>query len=393
MTPISGVPVHYDWGCPRTIPELLGEQPDGRPLAELWFGAHSKGSSRLPDGRTLLSAVAEAPAEMLGNDVRLTFGDELPFLVKLLAPVKALSLQVHPTKETAARGYDAEVARGIAVDDPARNYPDRNHKPEMVFALTTFEALSGFRAPRRAIEMVESLTAPLAVRMRESLSRRDGTAMQTTFAQLLGAARPRPDDVVELVEEIGARLQRGDSPSPRIDRTVVQLGRWHPGDPGTAAVLLLNPVTLQPGEAMFVGAGNVHCYLAGLGLEVLANSDNVVRAGLTSKHVDAQTLLEIVDTTAAPPVRLGSERVGPAVDVYYAPVDDFVLTVATTLPSGPVRLPGGGPRILVGLDGEVRAHADGEPVLLRPGRAAFVGPAEPAVRIDGHGRVAQVAVP
>lgn len=393
MTPISGAAHHYDWGCPRTIPELLGEQPDGSPFAELWFGAHPKSPSLLTDGTPLNEAVAAEPERLLGEDVRLTFGDELPFLVKLLAPAKALSLQVHPTKERAIAGFEAEEATGVPRDHPLRNYPDRNHKPEMVFALTTFQALSGFRAPRRAIEMLEGLSSPLAERMRASLSRRDATAMHETFAQLLSADRPSADDVAALVAEVGARLDRVESPSPRIDRTVVQLGGWHPGDPGTAAVLLLNPVTLQPGEAMFVGAGNVHCYLAGLGLEVLANSDNVVRAGLTSKHVDAATLLEIVDTAAAPPVRLGPERVSPAVDVYYAPVDDFELAVATTLPGGTIRLPGRGPRIVVGLDGEVTAHAGTDAVVLRPGRAAFVSATDPQVTIDGKGRVAQIGVP
>lgn len=393
MTPITGVPRHYDWGSVGTIPELLGERPGPEPVAELWFGAHPLGSSLTPDGGTLYDAIARAPAELLGEDVRLTFGEQLPFLVKLVAPARPLSLQVHPTKERAEAGYAAEEEAGVPRDDPARSYPDRNHKPEMLFALTTFQALSGFRAPRRAIEMLDDLRTPLAQRMRRSLADRDASAMHRTFAQLVGTDRPTAAEIADMVAEVSDRLDRGASPSPRIDRIVSQLGEWHPGDPGALAVLLLNPVTLQPGEAMFVAAGNVHCYLSGLGVEVLANSDNVVRAGLTSKHVDTDSLLEIVDCAAAPPVRIGAERVSPAVDVFYAPVDDFDLSIATTLPGTEVHLPGRGPRIVLGLDGEVTAATDDGSVQIRPGRAVFVAASEPRVRIAGRGRVAQAGVP
>lgn len=392
----------YAWGSTSAIPDLLGLEPDGRPVAEAWFGAHPSAPARLTEpagdaSTTGLDAfVARDPRSALGEDVVARFGQELPYLLKLIAAAAPLSLQVHPSRARAREGYEREDAAGVPLDAPHRSYRDRNHKPELVFALTRFEAMVGFRAPRRAAELLAGLPSSLAERLHKILTG-DPTpeGVRTAFEWLLAPqTRPHPDDVAELVRACRARLEAG-SPSPRTDRTVVRLDEQYPGDPGAVTSVLLNPVTLQPGEALFVPAGAVHAYLEGFAVELMANSDNVLRAGLTSKHVDLPELLDNVDVVAAPPIRIAPERVFTDTAVYYAPVDDFELSVTTLADAvEPVRLPGRGPRILLCLDGTVELHGEHDGTLeLTAGQSAFVPASDGLLTARGTGRVVQADVP
>lgn len=388
----------YAWGSTTAIPELLGDPPTGRPAAELWLGAHPAAPSRATTGdtaRTLDALIAEDPARALGDDVVARFGPVLPYLMKVIAAEKPLSLQVHPTRERAAAAYDAEDRAGIPVDAPHRNYRDRNHKPELVYALTRFEAMCGFRAPRRAAELLAGLDAPLARALADDL-RADPSSggIRTAFRHLLDpSTRPDADAVAAVAEACCRRLEQG-SPSPRADRTVATLAEQYPGDPGVVTSLLLNPVTLQPGDAMFVPAGGVHAYLSGVALEVMASSDNVLRAGLTSKHVDVQELLANVDYVAAPPIRVAPEVFHGATKVFYAPVDDFELSVTSVADDSVHPLPGRGPRVLLCLEGTVTlVGEDGETVVLVRGQSAFVPARDGALSMCGPGTVAQADVP
>lgn len=383
----------YAWGASDTIPELLGVESDG-PVAEAWFGAHPAAPSRLVDGRGLDAVIAADPDETLGGDVAARFGPTLPYLLKIIAAARPLSLQVHPNLTAAGGGFDREEAAGVARDSAERSYRDRNHKPELIYALTTFDAMCGFRAPRRAAELLASLDAPLAVRLRGVL-RDEPTAagIRRAFTQLLEpATRPTADEVAQVVEASRRRLESG-SPSPRADRTVVSLHEAYPCDPGVVVSLLLNPVTLQPGEAMFVPAGGVHAYLSGLGVEIMANSDNVLRAGLTTKHVDVPELLANVDYVAAPPIRVAPEVFHGATKVFYAPVDDFELSV-TTVETGTHPLPGRGPRILLCLAGSLEVTcASGGRLAMRQGQAAFASARDGAIVVTGAGTLVQADVP
>lgn len=389
---------HYAWGSTTSIPEALAFVPDGRPVAEAWFGAHAGAPATVatPDGpRSLRDVVAADPIGALGQDVAARFGGELPYLLKLIAASAPLSLQVHPSRERAAAGYAREDAAGIPVDAPERSYRDRNHKPELAYALTRFEALVGFRAPRRAAELLEGLDAPLAADLRAMLvADPTSTGVRTAFEWLLDPdTRPGEADLVKFADACAQRLASG-SPSPRTDRWVMKLAAAYPGDPGAVTSVLLNPVTLQPGEAVFVPAGTVHAYLAGLGVEIMASSDNVLRAGLTSKHIDVEELLANVDCVAAPPIRIAPEHVFTASRIYYAPVDDFELSVTQVAADAPTRVPGRGPRILVCLDGEVTLEtSDGERLTLERGQAAFVPAADGALTARGEGVVVQADVP
>ncbi len=389
---------HYAWGSPTTIPALLNVQPDGQPVAEAWFGAHPSAPARLAAPGTgaadLRGLIAEDPTRHLGADVVARFGPDLPYLLKVIAAERPLSLQVHPNLEQARAGFAAEEAAGIASDAAERSYRDPNHKPELVVALSRFEAVCGFRSPRRVVGVLADLGASLTQSLTQELRAEPSAAgMRAVFRRLLDPrTRPEPALVDEVARACEARLEVG-SPSPRADRNAVRVAEAFPGDPGVVVSLLLNPVTLQPGEAMFVPPGGVHAYLEGDALEIMASSDNVLRAGLTRKHVDVLGLLDIVDCVAAPPVRIAPESFGDATKVYYAPVDDFELSVAT-LSGGPaVPLPGRGPRVLLCLEGEVTVASATQRVTLRRGGSTFVSADEGPLRLVGEGTLAQADVP
>ncbi|WP_250442545.1 mannose-6-phosphate isomerase, class I [Actinotalea sp. C106] len=388
----------YAWGSTTAIPELVGLEATDQPVAEWWLGAHPSAPSvvHAEDGAVPLDAYLSRHAEAaLGADVVARFGTALPYLLKLIAAECPLSLQVHPHVDRARAGFDAEEEAGVPLGAAHRNYKDRNHKPELVYALTTFEALCGFRAPRRAAELLAGLDAPLATELHDVLAAEPSPAgIRTAFQLLLEpATRPSAEAVGEVVEACRARLESG-SPSPRADRTVALLGEHHPGDPGVVTSLLLNPVTLQPGDAMFVPAGGVHAYLRGLAVEVMASSDNVLRAGLTPKHIDIPELLDNVDYVAAPPIRIAPETFYGATKVFYAPVDDFELSVTTVDDDAVHRLPGRGPRVLLCLEGELTVEPSRGPGLtLRRGATAFAPADDGMLTVRGRGTLIQADVP
>ena len=249
--PVQGIVQHYAWGDPTFIPELLGVTADGRPWAELWLGTHPTGPTRTAEG-TLLS-------DLTG---------ELPYLLKVLAAVEPLSLQVHPTTEQARDGF----ARGV--------YPDARAKPELLCALTPFDALCGIRPIAGTLTLLGALGAEAFAR-----TLRDDGIAATIEGLYRGRVDPRPTIVA---------CARSDRPEARL---VAKLAHRYPGDASVVVTLLLNRVSLRPGEALHLTAGNLHAYLSGAGVELMGASDNVVRGGLTVKHVDVDELLRIVDPT------------------------------------------------------------------------------------------------
>ena len=394
MLRLSGAVKDYAWGSPRAISDFTGIEFGGQRVAELWFGAHN-GTQALAGGRPLAEVIAANPARILGADVSARFDGQLPFLLKVIAPEQPLSLQVHPGKELAESGFQAEEEAGIPLDSPRRNYRDRNHKPEMIFALTPFEAFAGFRAPRRAIEVLENLNAPLAREMLEILRAHPGYRGLRAVARKLLAPldEERRVQIEAVITACQDRLDRGTSPSLRVDRQAVALARTYPSDPGAVLSLLLNPVTLRPGEALFIPTGAVHAYVSGLGIEVMSSSDNVLRAGLTPKHIDAGEALRCMDFHGAPPVRIAPEMNGRGTGIYYAPVDDFELSVSDINGEEWIPIPGFGPRILLGVSGDLEIGVGGEVETISTGQAVFVSAAEGTVRVRGNGKLAQAGVP
>ena len=397
MLPLTPTSRRYPWGSPTAIPRALGMDPDGRAVAEAWFGAHPSAPAivEVGEGATTLAAWIERdPAATLGDDVVARFGARLPYLMKIIAADSPLSLQVHPDLAHARAGFDAEEAAGIPRDAPHRSYPDRNHKPELVYALSTFEAVCGFRAPRRAAELLAGLDTALTQHLRAMLAAQpDAEGVAAVFRYLLEpATRPSSEVVAEVAEACAARLWDG-SPSARADRTVVVLGQECPGDAGAVATLLLNPVTLQPGEAMFVPVGTVHAYLSGMAVEIMADSDNELRGALTAKHIDVPGLLGAVSWVAAPPIRIAPEVFYGATRLFYAPVDDFELSV-TRVDGSRNPLPGRGPRVLLCLDGHVvLTSAQTGSMTLERGQAAFAAASDGPLNVSGRGTVVQADVP
>lgn len=397
MFPLTGAIQNFPWGSPAAIPEFTGLSLTGEPVAEMWFGAHPRGPAALPGGRTLHQHIIDHPQSALGADVIARFGPELPYLLKLIAPASPLSMQVHPNL-TQARDGHRRAQRG-GPDAPV-DYVDTNHKPELVYALTRFETLCGFRAPRRAVELLEGLDHPITTRAARILADLPTAAgMRTAFAHVLTTASPA--DAHEVAAQCRARMAAGTSPSERTDGVVRRLDEAFPGDRGVIAALLLNPVTLQPGQVMYVPAGAVHAYLEGFGVEIMANSDNVLRAGLTQKNIDVPELLAIVDPVAAPPIRLAGEQFGEHTTTYYAPVDDFELSLITPGPDA-IDVRGKGPRIILALDGDLlltTRHRNGGPELgqtsarLTRGQAVFVSAQEQNLQVRGPGRLVQADVP
>ncbi|MFC8600716.1 mannose-6-phosphate isomerase, class I, partial [Isoptericola sp. NPDC057191] len=392
------------WGSPTRIPDLLGHEPDGTPAAELWLGAHPAAPSRLrgPDGAggpSLDDLVRAEPHAALGRRVADRFGPRLPYLLKVLAAERALSLQVHPRPHLARAGYHRETRAGLAAGDPRRSFHDDQHKPEMIVALSPFEALAGFRSPRSVLGLLDGLDGVLVDVVRAALTARPSTAGVRAATEALVAARRSPScaaDVVAAVDAV-ARRHRADAhgPTARADATVLALAAQHPGDPGALVSLLLNRVTLEPGEAMYVPAGEVHAYLSGFGVEVMAASDNVLRAGLTTKHVDAPALLECASFAPRPPARpatlvSGGESV---VVTYRAPVEEFALTFADVVPGEPVALAADGPRVVLALDGEACLLTGAGELRLRRGGSCFVPDAAGPLTVDGAAHVVCAWVP
>ncbi|TDQ55560.1 mannose-6-phosphate isomerase, class I [Actinorugispora endophytica] len=382
----------YAWGSTTEIPRLLGERPDGRPQAELWLGAHPSAPSRIGGGADeagLDTVIAADPVATLGADVTENFGARLPFLLKFLAIEQPLSLQAHPCLRRARDGFAAEEAAGVPIDAPHRNYRDSNHKPELVMALGEFEALCGFRAPAAASADLGGLAAPLAVALRAELAAPSpADALRGAMTRLLTIpAADRAGLVSDLMAELAERV--GDSPSRHL-RAALDLAERYPGDPGAVASLLLNHVVLSPGEALFLPAGNVHAYLRGTAVEVMATSDNVLRAGLTTKHVDPAELLDVLEYAVLPVPYVEPVARGGRLE-YRPEIDDFALTMAEPGEEA-VWLPPG-PAIALVLDGEAELHApSGANLRLGRGESAFLAAETGSVLATGRARVVVATV-
>ena len=382
----------YAWGSRGAIAELQGRPvPSPGPEAELWMGAHPLAPSRLVRSggpATLAEAVAQAPEAELGGRSIAEHGPQLPFLLKVLAAEQPLSLQAHPDAERARRGFEREEAAGVPRGAPHRNYRDPWPKPEILCALTPFDALCGFRSAGEAAALLDALRAPALDPVRERLQGADGLREAFTFLSTLPADRRGP-----LVEGVVAAAAR--APQEAFGGAFAWTGRLaslYPADPGVAVALLLRNVRLAPGEALYLPAGNMHAYLHGLGIELMASSDNVLRGGLTPKHVDVPELLEVLRFADEPvPV----VRPGPGVageEVYRTSARHFELS-RLTIAGAPVALQPAGPEILLCTEGALVAEAGGERLSLGRGASAFVPARTGRYALTGRGVAFRAALP
>lgn len=378
---------HYAWGSKTALTERYGvANPDDLPMAELWMGAHPKSSSKVQDSHgnahSLRDLIADNKEKLLGNAVAGRFG-ELPFLFKVLCAAQPLSIQTHPDKTSAAIGFARENAAAIPLDAPERNYKDPNHKPELIFALTPFLAMNAFRE----FSSMASLLRPVASAhpaIAHFLEQPDTQRLSHLFACLLKMQGAEKAHALEVLKSALAS-QQGEP-----WQTIRLIAGCYPDDSGLFSPLLLNVVTLNPGEAMFLFAKTPHAYLHGVALEVMANSDNVLRAGLTPKYIDIEELVASIDFVAKPapelltlPDKNGAELNFPV------PVDDFAFSVYT-LEARENALTGPGAAILFCIEGEATLRQGSHSLVLRAGESAFTGADEAPLSISGSGRLARV---
>lgn len=368
MWRISASARDYDWGSRTEIPAFLGIDPTGEPVAELWYGTHPLGTSTVESNGSLRPLT-----EVAG---------ELPFMLKVLAPAQPLSIQVHPSSTLAELGFASEQSGGVPLTDVSRDFKDPRHKPEMVYALTTFETLLGLRPIEEIIALLEPIDLPIARSLLEHAAR----GRLAVVKQLLNSP-PSPDEVDAFVEACAGLAERDIG---RGYATVLEASRVHPSDPGVVVVLLLNRMTIEPGNAVFIGPGLMHAHLSGLCLEVMSSSDNVFRAGLTTKRVNPQGVLKSLGVTQPESPGVEAHRFGDATQVFAPAPGLFALSIT----SGETDLlPGDGRRILLCIEGRVELQSDGDSLELDRGQAAFVSLDDGRVGVSGAGVVAQAFVP
>ena len=364
---ISNTARDYAWGSQTLIPEYFGIPATGGPMAEVWFGTH-----------------IGSPTKIEGTDeslLELRAGKELPFLLKILAAGQPLSIQAHPNKEQALAGFARENAAGVAITDPARDYKDNHHKPEMIVALTPFTALVGFR-PRVDVVVSFQRLAMLAQQLElheleDALAqwilaiRHDG--LSGLFRDLL-EARGNLDMVTGQLSTLAGLSGGVDNIESANLKLVPQLQELYPGDPGIIISQLLNVIELQPMEATELGAGNVHAYIAGLGVEVMANSDNVLRGGLTPKHINTDELIAVADFDAPSQLSFTAQKLAEGLFKYPSVAEDYLLyrvEVSGSQLLADIQLPNAA--IVLCTAGEIAiGDSKDEREVLRKGEAAYL---------------------
>ena len=389
----------YAWGSTRWIPQLLGLNPkDDLPWAELWMGAHPKAPSRI-SGKTgtssLAAAIEEDPQGMLGSMVARK-GSDLPFLFKLLAAAQPLSIQAHPSIAQAKEGWERENALSIPLDSPERNYKDQNHKPEILCALTPFRAMCGFRTKPEILALLEVLEAPGILSLQNLLAGRDeAQGLELFLRGLFGMGQGERAALTEHIRSRVPRLRR-DLPSYDAEWTLLdQFAEAYPGDPGIIAPLYLNVLDLDPGQAVFLPSGVLHAYVSGFGIELMANSDNVLRGGLTPKHVDVEELIRVLGFQAFRPNILSpafppdesrsTDAPTPKGLCSYPPCcEEFALALYRN--SEPAFLEQGLPYIIITTEGSVEIRSGKDEICrLDKGQSVFVSASASSVSLHGVG--------
>ena len=318
----------YAWGSFTDIPDLLGDpSPSDFPQAELWMGAHPKAPSMVEYGdswKPLDKLIEKYPQKILGKAAAARFGNKLPYLFKVLAAAQPLSLQAHPSLDQAKEGFHRENAMGIPLDAPHRNYKDANHKPECICALTSFWALNGFRKIPEVLSLFD-LIAPSGLRsqLKHFREHQHPKGLKQFFQGLMTLA---PDLQKQITDECLAKIN-SHLHENSIFKWMVTLSVAYPDDIGILSPIILNLIRLQPGEAMFLPAGELHAYLEGTGIELMANSDNVLRGGLTSKHIDLEELLNVLNFDQREIEILSPRLQSNGEKVYPSQAEEFVLSV------------------------------------------------------------------
>ncbi len=377
---------NYAWGSKTALTDLYGiANPDNLPMAELWMGAHPKSSSKIEGAhgvRSLREVIDADKSTLLGTQVADRFG-ELPFLFKVLCADQPLSIQVHPNKQASEAGFAKENAAGIPLDAAERNYKDPNHKPELVFALTPFLAMNAFREFSEIVSLLQPVAGAHSA-IAHFLEKPDTERLSHLFASLLNMQGEEKSRALAVLKA-ALNSQQGEP-----WQTIRVISEFYPDDSGLFSPLLLNVVKLEPGEAMFLFAETPHAYLKGVALEVMANSDNVLRAGLTPKYIDIPELVANVKFVAKPAAELLTQPVKNGAELDFPiPVEDFAFSLHE-LSSAESALAQQSATILFCVEGEAVVSKGDERLVLKPGESAFIAASDSPVNVSGVGRLARV---
>ncbi|MFT6987751.1 MAG: mannose-6-phosphate isomerase [Psychromonas sp.] len=386
--PMENVIQDYIWGSRTSISELLGIQnPDNQHQAEIWMGAHPNGCSKIKNGggtQLLSDFINQNKSAVLTTETSEKYG-ELPYLFKVLAAGEALSVQVHPSKEQAVAGFAKEEKAGISRTAANRNYKDPNHKPELVYALTPYLAMNGFREFDQTIALFKKVNITAIEYLLCAFDAAPNSAgLEAFFSAILSLQEEVKERAVnELLEYANANK---DDP---LFALIGDLAEQHPGDIGLFSPLMLNVITLQPGEAMFLYACTPHAYLKGTGLEIMANSDNVLRAGLTPKYIDVEELVACTKFEAIPFDTLQFTPEEKEGGEYYAiPVDDFKFALFESADDLSISVQSA--EILIALDADLTlTHSNGESVTIAKGESVFIPAYAKQYQLTSKGRVAR----
>ncbi len=388
----------YPWGSLDFIPGLMGRMPPfEKPQAEMWMGSHRKAPSKanLDNKKIPLDQLIEKyPEEILGIKIAKKFSCELPFLFKVLSASKPLSIQAHPNKNQAISGFDRENEKGIALDSPERNYRDNNHKPELICALTTMWALKGFRATGDIIEHFAPLADIFSSFGIEILQKNfNGDLIKAFFINLMNMDISTARD---LMEDIRNKIEKLKNKNPAYE-WVNRLNQEYPGDIGALSPLYLNVLKLNPGEAIFLPACELHAYLSGSGLEIMANSDNVLRGGLTKKYIDKTELMNVLNFTPAIPEIIKGVKSESFETFFNSAAEEFILSVID-LPEENSLYKKGGQRsveILLCTDGDavISEVSTANQLILKKGTSILVPASIEGYSIKGMATIYKASVP
>ena len=389
----------YAWGSTTAIPELLGQaNPSKTPQAELWMGAHPKAPSEMLFNNkwvTLLDVINAHPVEMLGDPTAKQFKNQLPYLFKVLAAEKPLSIQAHPSLKQAQEGFARENLQNIPLNAFNRNYKDDNHKPECICAITDFWALNGFRPFEQIIEILNKLCPDALNAQLSSLkNNKNPTGLEAFFKELLSLVENDKKILIDTV--INKTRELNNSKDPILD-WILKLFDEYQYDIGILAPVLLNLICLRPGEALFLPSGQLHAYLSGVGIELMANSDNVLRGGLTPKHIDVPELINVLNFKPTAINVLLPEKIHNTEAVYHTPVKEFQLSTIHVENKNPYISPKVRTiEILLCTNGKTQLKSmsgRGEPIEVQKGVSVVI-PADIAqYKIEGRGQFFKAAVP
>ena len=387
----------YAWGSYTAIPELLGtDSPSSTPQAELWMGAHPKASSLVDcAGRwiSLEKLIQKSPQGILGKAVANKFGDKLPYLFKVLAAAQPLSIQAHPSPIQAKQGFERENRLKIPLGAFHRNYKDENHKPECICAMTHFWAMKGFRnIPEMLSLMAVVRPVDLSKELDNLKQHPSPQGLKTFFEAIMNMDRKRQKKIVDNAVAMAKKHVEDDY----VFQWMIDLNKQYPSDIGVLSPILLNLVCLEPGQAMFLPAGELHAYLDGVGIELMANSDNVLRGGLTKKHVDVEELLNVLNFNEGETDVLPVTQINHCERIYESRAEEFVLSAinlqAGTTYHSPAKR---SVEILLCMDGNATISdlEGGMKIDLPKGRSILIPSAVKKYRIKGDATIYKASVP